>query len=77
MPSSRVRIDTHIADDQPQTSFVGRGETAWETGQQCPVCGLHTVASNGVMLWCTQCNWSGQAIKHKPLQRKEHVFDEW
>lgn len=77
MPSSRVRISTHIADDSPQASFVGRGETAWELTQQCPVCGLKTVASNGVMLWCTQCQWSGQVVKRKPRVRQERVQDEW
>lgn len=77
MSSSRVRISTHTPEEPAQTSFVGRGETASDTGQQCPVCALRTVASNGVMLWCTQCGWSGQVVKHHPRKRKEHVFDEW
>ena len=75
MANSRVRIDTHINEDKPQTSFVGRGETAWETDYQCPDCAKRHVASNGVTRWCMLCGWQG-SVRH-PKRREERVQDEW
>ena len=74
MANSRVRISTHIADDQPQETFVGRGETAWHISEQCPDCARKSLATNGTTRWCTVCGYHG-SVRHPErvkVERDEH-----
>lgn len=74
MPNSRVRISTHIAQEAAASVNLDGDTWCWVT-QQCPTCGGMSLASNGVMLRCPACEWSGQVIRHKRCE--ERVQDEW
>lgn len=73
---SKLRISTHISQEANASVSLDGDTWTWVT-QQCPRCAGMTLATNGVILRCPACEWSGAMVKHKPRTHKEHVYDEW